>query len=395
MSFKIIFLVSLGLLVYSYLVYPMVLIIIDSFKKKREFSGTGYEPTVSVIMAVYNEEIVLEEKLKVLIEADYPVGKYEIIIGSDNSTDSTNSIIEEFERSHKNITGKIFSARRGKPAVINNLASIATGDILIITDADVMIQKDSIRSIVSVFSDPATGLAESIITGSLIKSRGISLQERTYLNLESRIKQAEGRVSGDMMGPSGGFYAIRRELYSHVPEYFLVDDLFISLNVILKGYRALVAENAFAYENINDDLAVEFRRKVRISTGNFQILAHFSSIILKPWKRPFISFFSHKVIRWIGPLIYILLLTSNCFLIQESFFFSLLFLLQLIFLLLPLPDIILKKFSINLVPLRFITHFILMNIALMAGLWHFIRGIDSGIWEPTKRTKRINRDEQV
>jgi hypothetical protein len=251
-----------------------------------------------------------------------------------------------------------------------------------------MIKPDSLTNLVAEFSDPLTGLADSVITGSALNKKGISIQERTYLNLEGRLKQAEGRVGGFMMGPAGGFYAIRRELFTPVPENFLVDDFFIAFNILLKGFRARVAETSLAWELINDDLNIGFRRKVRISAGNFQNLAYFSGILLKPWKRPFIPFVSHKVIRWTGPHIYIVLFICNCLLIEGSFLYLLLFLLQLIFLILPPLDIILKKFSINLVPLRFITHFFLMNIALLAGFWRFLKGIDSGIWEPTKRIIR-------
>lgn len=388
MVIEIIFLVALGLLVYSYLLYPGIIFFMDRFTRHQKPNPGNELPTVSIIMSVYNEEIVIEEKLNLINELDYPPGKLEVIIGSDNSTDRTNAIIEGFRNRHSNIKLRIFENRTGKPAVINHLVSIARGDIIVITDADVMIQPDSLKNLVAEFSDPLTGLADSVITGSAHDNKGISIQERTYLNLEGRLKQAEGRVGGFMMGPAGGFYAIRRELFTPVPDSFLVDDFFIAFNILLKGFRARVAESSLAWELINDDLKIGFRRKVRISAGNFQNLAYFSGILLKPWKRPFIPFVSHKVIRWTGPQIYIVLFICNCLLIEGSFLYLLLFLLQLIFLILPPLDIILKKFSINLVPLRFITHFFLMNIALLAGFWRFLKGIDSGIWEPTKRIIR-------
>jgi len=392
MIIEIIFLVSMGLLASSYLLYPGIIFITDRIIPTKDVTPWNRLPYVSIIMSVYNEDIVIKEKLILLAGLEYPEDKLEILIGSDNSDDDTDIILEEFRATHDNFNIVIFNSRRGKPAVINELANRAMGEILVITDADVMVQPGSLKNMVAEFSDPATGLVDSVITGSFSEKKGISLQERTYLNMETRLKQAEGRVGGIMMGPSGGFYAVRRSLFTPVPENFLVDDFFIAFNILVKGFRAKVAECAYAREVINDDLRIVFRRKVRISAGNFQNLAYFAQNILKPWKREYFPFIFHKVIRWTGPFIYLLMFACNCLLAGSSFFYLLLFLLQLIFLLLPPLDIMLKRFSINLVPLRFITHFFLMNIALLAGFRHYLRGIDSGIWEPTKR---IKRDEQV
>lgn len=389
---EIILLVSAVILIYTYLIFPGLVIMAGRFSKEVVYPNVEEYPTVTVLMSVHNEEIVLAQKLKQLAESDYPRQKLEIIIGSDNSTDSTNSIIADFEQAFENISSVIFNIRQGKPSVINHLVTKAKGEIIIITDADVMIRPDTIKKLITGFSDPATGLLDSVTVRDIASRKGISMQERTYLKFESELKKAEGKVFGMMMGPSGGFYGIRRELYTAVPDNFLVDDFFISLNILLRGKKVMVACSSFVQEMINDDPGMEFRRKIRISTGNFQNLKYFFPLLLRPWKRAFLLFLSHKVLRWAGPLFFIAIFISSCLLIKVSFFYTLLFLIQLIFLLLPPLDIILRRLGINLVPLRFITHFVLMNIALIAGFLNLLLGTKSGSWEPTKR---IKTDEQV
>jgi hypothetical protein len=129
----------------------------------------------------------------------------------------------------------------------------------------------------------------------------------------------------------------------------------------------------------------EFNRKVRISAGNFQNLRHFSGLLIRPFSKWSFSFISHKVLRWLTPLFWLILIISNILLIKSSIFYSLFLLVQVIFIILPPLDMLLKRVSINIVPLRFFTHLYFMNAALFTGFLRYLGGIKSGVWAPTKR----------
>jgi cellulose synthase/poly-beta-1,6-N-acetylglucosamine synthase-like glycosyltransferase len=200
-----------------------------------------------------------------------------------------------------------------------------------------------------------------------------------------KVKNIEGRLWGTMMGPFGGFYAIRKASYEPLSKNILADDFRICMNVISRHEKAISDTEAIVYEDVSNSLREEFLRKVRISAGNFQNLKHYAFLLLKPFTIWTFCFVSHKMLRWLTPFLWMIAVTANILLIKGSFFFSLLIFQQLIFLILPAFDFILKKINIHFVPIRFLTHFIFMNIALFVGFIWYIKGIRTGAWTPTKR----------
>lgn len=379
--------ISLSLLLYAYIFYPVVMITGSFLVRKRKFVNQQDLPTVSLLMALHNEESVIRETLEALFRSNYPADRIEVLAGSDNSTDLTNGILTEAATRYPGLTPLLFERRMGKPAIINKLAERASGEILIISDADIRVDPDTIRELVRPFTDRLTGLTEPLFKRDRIRETGVALQELTYLGYESMLKKAESEIFGFYPGVSGGFYAIRRDLYAPVPEHFLVDDFYISMNVAIRGYNTIITSKSLVYETIPNHPDLHFRRKNRIAAGNFQNLFHFARRLVMPFNKIFIPFLSHKVLRWAGPFLFIILFIFNIFMLEASVLYQLLFLIQLILIILPPLDILLSKAGINLVPLRFITHFALMNIALITGFFQFAGGIKSGIWEPTKRFK--------
>ena len=189
------------------------------------------------------------------------------------------------------------------------------------------------------------------------------------------------------MGPFGGFYAVRRESYEPLSRNILADDFRICMNVIRKGEKAISDPEATVYEDVSNSLTEEFFRKVRISAGNFQNLEHFAFLLLRPFSIWSFCFVSHKLLRWITPFLWLVVVLTNILLVNISFLYFLLIILQVIFLLLPALDMLLKRFNIHLVPLRFFTHLYFMNIALFVGFIKYMQGIRSGVWTPTKRNQ--------
>ncbi|HOZ86934.1 MAG TPA: hypothetical protein PL029_04200, partial [Bacteroidia bacterium] len=255
-------------------------------------------------------------------------------------------------------------------------------EILILTDANVVFNKSTIFELVKKFRDERTGIVAANIIKESISDEGISFQEKKYLSLENRIKACESNAFGIIMGAEGGCYALRNNLFSKVPAHFIVDDFFITLNVINAGKFALFNSDAVCNEDVANDTAGEYRRKVRISSGNFQNLFHFKKNLVQFWTPVFFTFWSHKVLRWITPFLLFVCLFISAALLPQSELFLILFLLQLLGLLFPLFNYF---FNFKSVPIKFISHFYLMNFALLEGFIKFCRGIKSSIWQPIKR----------
>lgn len=384
MIVKIIFWISVFLILHTYVLYPFLVFILGIFSGRKHFPSSvkEYSPTVSVLMAAHNEEHVIREKIEALYSSDYPL---EVIVGSDASGDNTDKILDELKQKFTDLKILRLSERHGKPAIINLLSEIATGEILIITDANVIPERDTVRKIIRSFADDDIGLTDSRLVSRSPKKDGISVPEIVYINIESRLKHTEGLLWGTMMGPFGGFYAIRKSSYEPNSGNILADDFRICMNVIGKGQKAVSDSEALVFEDVSNNLKEEFRRKVRISAGNFQNLKKFFWLILRPFSVWSFCFISHKVIRWITPFLWLTMLTMNIMLASDSIFYFSLLILQVIFIILPAFDILLKKFNIHLVPLRFFTHLFFMNMALFVGFIRYFRGINSGVWTPTKR----------
>ncbi|MCF6364667.1 MAG: glycosyltransferase [Bacteroidales bacterium] len=348
-------------------------------------------PTVSILMSLYNEEAVIEEKIKSVFSSEYPSEKLELIIGSDNSDDNTNNIVEKYSEKHKNLFFTIFKERQGKPSIINQLQKKATGNILIITDANVIFSKNTIFEMVKYYKDKSIGLVDSQMrnTKESISNTGISIPESNYISGEVKIKQNESILFGTMMGPFGGCYSIRAGLYKPVPSNFLVDDFYICMNILKQGRKAVNCKQAVVYEDVSNDLKEEFRRKIRISTGNFQNLIAYRKLLFSSMKGLSFCFFSHKVLRWFGPFFILSALIANIFLLNFNIYIVSIYLITITFAVLFI-DLILKRLKIHLPVLRYITHFYSMNAALLIGFLKYLTGVKSGIWQPTKRNQLNN-----
>jgi cellulose synthase/poly-beta-1,6-N-acetylglucosamine synthase-like glycosyltransferase len=386
MILKILFWIPLLLILHTYVVYPVLLLLLDKLIKQPESDKNDHlNLSVSVLMAVHNEEKVIRQKINALFNSDYPPAILEVLVATDACSDDTDKILDELKKEYPQLKVLRYSERTGKPVLINSLSENATGEILIITDANVIPDCCTIRKLVRNFEDGSIGLTDSRPLNTGLRKDGISLPETAYLSFESRLKHIEGRIWGTMMGPFGGFYALRKRSYLPNSDDTLADDFRICMNVIGNGEKAISDPEAIVYEDVPNNLLNEFNRKVRISAGNFQNLRHFSRLLFRPFSKWSFSFTSHKVLRWLTPLFWLLLIISNILLIKSSIFYFLFFILQVIFIILPPLDMFLKRLGINLVPLRFFTHLYFMNAALLTGFLRYLGGIKSGVWTPTKR----------
>lgn len=387
-AFVFVFWFCAAALFHTYIFYPLLLSILSKSKKSNVevFKVTEPLPTVSILMAVYNEQEVIAEKIKSIFNTTYPKEKLQVLIGSDNSTDNTNKIIVEHQNFHSQLHLTEFKSRTGKTGIINNLYKSVENGLLIITDANVFFEPETIFELIKNFKNNSVSLVDSNMFNVGMKKDGISIQEKTYIQTEVSIKNAEGKLWGSMMGPFGGCYAVRKNFFSEIPSNFLVDDFYVSMKVLEKGGKCINELNAKVYEDVSNNLKDEFKRKTRIASGNFQNLFSFVHLLFR-FNAVSFCFFSHKVLRWLGPIFLLAAYFSNAVLLNHSFFFQYTFVLQTIFYLLPILDFILKKLTIHLSILRFATHLLSMNLALFIGMIKFFAGIKTAVWQPTKRNQ--------
>jgi cellulose synthase/poly-beta-1,6-N-acetylglucosamine synthase-like glycosyltransferase len=351
-------------------------------------------PRVSVIMSVYNEEAVIKDKMESLLALDYPKEKLMIYIGSDHSDDKTNEILEVYQITESILRFHPFKVRRGKPGVVNDLAQIAFEErgksqnhILLMTDASVMLEEETLFELVKHFKNEEIMIVDSNLVNIGLKSEGISVLENQYISSEVKLKNLESLVFGKMIGPFGGCYTIRSSHFSMIPDKFLVDDFYITMRAFEKGGNAINEMKAICYESLPDSMQEEYRRKSRISAGNFQNLLTFQHLLFKGNNLSF-AFFSHKVLRWLGPFFIIFALISGLILaLSGNNLYQLLFILIITGLIgIPILDFLLKKQNINIIAFRAVRYFVFMNIALLEGFFKFIKGVKNNVWQPTKRT---------
>jgi cellulose synthase/poly-beta-1,6-N-acetylglucosamine synthase-like glycosyltransferase len=382
---EILFWGAVLLVLHTYVFYPVILWIFTAGKKGNQvlFEKEDDLPFVSVIIAAHNEEACIEEKIRSIYSGYYPANKFEILIGSDNSNDRTAEIIKSLLKEFTSVKFEDFRERRGKGNVVNDLVRMAKGSILVLTDANVIFHRETLYYLVRHFKNPAIGLVDTNMVNRGMKEEGISYQEKAYISREVKIKDREGRLLGAMMGPFGGCYAIRKEDYEKVPSNFLVDDFYINMIIFEKGKQAINDTRSIVFEDLPDELKTEFKRKVRIGTGNFQNLRRFRGLIFT--KRYGFAFLSHKVIRWFGPFLMILALSANIFLAFQDRIYFWVLMAHLAMYMIPVADWLLKKMNIHIGPFRLATHFFSMNAALFIGFFRSLRKIRSGAWERTER----------
>ena len=370
------------LLLHTYALYPLSLPVLQGFFGRRGRSDSPVRHKVSLILAAYNEEKVIEEKIRNCFELEFPREDLEILIGSDGSTDHTEAIASKYAPGIKLFT---LPQRSGKSAVLNQLVPRAQGDIVVFCDANTMLLKNALQKLLAPFDDPKVGC----VCGRLILHDGghsaLGIGESIYWNLESEIKKLEGRL-GIVIGANGGIYAIRKELFTSLPtDRKVMDDFFTTTRVLIAGRSAVYEPQAIGSEETSLDAYGEFHRKVRISQANFNLLPSYLPL-LNPL-RPLVAygFLSHKFLRWVAPLILLFLLASNIALAPASPLYAGLLGLQGFFYACAALGYVgngrTRRHKFLLIPFYFVS----MNAALLIGLFKSLFGKDAGTWNRVGR----------
>jgi cellulose synthase/poly-beta-1,6-N-acetylglucosamine synthase-like glycosyltransferase len=374
---------------YTYVCYPLLLRFGSRFGDRRKMprpQSSDQLPMISVIFAAHNEESVMEEKLLGLIASDYLRDRFEVLVGDDASSDATAEIVASIALANPVVRLVRFGDRTGKPAIVNALAAQASGAVLVLTDANIMFDPDALKRIAAWFLEPDVGLvAANIVTRNLAGRGGIASQEDAYIRRELQIKHWQSIMSGVVIAPFGACYAIRTADFRPVPKGYAVDDFYISMQPLILGRLAIQDMDAVCREDASEHLSSEFRRKVRMSRGNFQNLWAFKGVALRPWSALGFHFFSHKVLRWVSPG-FILLSYAACAALAVSHpLYRVLFGLMLVGLASPALDDLFRRVGMRVRLLRFASYFLMMNVALGYGFLLWVLGNTGGVWQTNRR----------
>jgi cellulose synthase/poly-beta-1,6-N-acetylglucosamine synthase-like glycosyltransferase len=353
--------------------------------EKNDYSKITEWPPVTIVFSAFNEGSVIVRKLESIINSNYPKEKLFVLIGSDNSTDATNVVIEEYAAKFSNIKLIKKTNRNGKLKIINELIDLTTTEHLVFTDANVFFEPNTIKALMYNLLEKQAQMVCGNIHKFSPKNEGISGQEIFYMNFENQLKHYESLKYGFIVGVEGGCYAIKKESFVKVPDGFLMDDFFITLDVISKNQKVLFEPEALCYEDVNDAPLIEFKRKIRISLGNFRNLKYYKHLLFPMYKGFGFAFLSHKVLRWLTPFAIIFSFIFSFILISYCPFFKWISLGYGLIVLLPVLTILLEKMKLKLPIINFLGHFILMNLALLIGYFKFISASHESAWEPPKR----------
>ncbi len=379
---------SLALVAYAYGGYMVVLVGCDAVAAlranarwlssdgdRRRAGSVDDWPFVTVLVAAYNEEACLKEKIENTLALDYPPDRLEILIGSDGSTDRTDGIVEELARPNVRLSR---APRVGKAAVLNRLVREAKGTRLLFTDANTRLAPDVLRRLVERMRGGEVGGACGRLR--LVTPSGGAPAEGLYWRYENLLKLYESR-RGALMGANGGVYLLRRSEWRELQPDTIVDDFLVTMRVLLAGRKLTYVPEAVAVEETAADLQGERVRRVRIAAGNFQSLRELWPLLFRPSFVSF-AFWSHKLLRWVAPGILVVLLAANVTLAARPLYACLLG-LQLAFYLaaLLLPS---GKGAVGRI-VHFARYFVEMNAAMMLGFVKFARGRQASTWQRTGR----------
>lgn len=382
---EILFYITLTLVVNSFFIYPLVIFILSRNKSAIKVID-NYEPAVSILIAAYNEEKVIQNRIKNIAELDYNFDKIEVYIGSDCSTDKTNEILIENSAKYPWLNIFISEERKGKAGILNYLIEKVKNEIIVFTDANTEFEKDSIKKLVQDFADPLVGGVCGkliLVDNESIRNQGV--EETKYWKYETYIKQSEG-LCGVMLAANGGIFAVRKNLYQTIPtEKAVTDDLFISLAVLSQNYKFTYAKDSIAHENTGLSLISEYNRKVRFGATNFQTLIYFKNLLWHKNKFLSYAFFSHKVTRWFLPAILVLLFIFSFLLEDKNLFIRKIYFLQIAFYLLALCGYLLSLIKIRIPIFSLPYFFVVSNAAIAEGFIRFLRKKHSVIWNSTVR----------
>ncbi len=386
-----VFIFSCLAVLYNYAGYALLIYIYNRLRKKKTPApNSEFFPTVSFIVAAFNEEDCMEKKISNSLAQNYPSDRMEFIFITDGSSDGTMDII----RRHPGIQLLHQPERRGKSAALNRAVGAARHDILIFSDANTFLNPEATRQITQHYSQPRVGgvAGEKKVIAATGAADEVGATEGLYWKYESFLKKLDSDFYS-VVGAAGELFSLRRTLYEPVPDKVILDDFIISMKVAAQGYRIVYEPGAYAMELPSFSIGDEQKRKIRIAAGGFQSMVMLRSLLLF-WRQPRLSFLyiSHRVLRWtLSPLCLLLAFISSLILslwpghlIYQVFFIAQLLLYGMALMASFIPQ---KTKTPKLMTLSY--YFVFMNVSVVLGFFRFLRGKQPSAWEKAKRNPAL------
>lgn len=383
---SMVFWVSLGLLFYVYFGFALV-VIIAGFILDRRVNKSYITPKMSLIIAAYNEEASIADRLDNALALDYPEDALEIIVASDGSNDNTDKIVYGYaDRGVKLLR----LARRGKIHALTDAVVQATGEILVFSDANSIYEKIALRELAANFADPEVGgVCGNTIYSTEEHSDSCSQGETLYWEYDKWLKQAES-ATGSIISADGTIYAVRRELYQPGNDFAVTDDFAISTGIVEQGFRLVFEQKARAFECAVSVTKREFSRKVRIMTRGLRGVMS-RKALLNPFRYGFYSIilFTHKILRRLVFIILIGLLLASFFLFSHGIFYASTAILQVVFYTLAGIGFLFRDSALGKHRLLYIPFFYCMaNLAALIAVINALRRYKIEQWEPQRHNAK-------
>ncbi|MCP5157417.1 MAG: glycosyltransferase family 2 protein [Ectothiorhodospiraceae bacterium] len=389
LAVEIVFWVAAVLVVYPYVVYPVVLrwLAARSAPTARPTVEDGELPRVTLVVSAYNEDAVIAEKLDNALALDYPADRLEVMVVSDASSDRTDAIVRDYAARDPRVKLLRQSERRGKSAGLNRAVAASTADVVVFSDANAMYEAGAIRTLVTHFARPEVGY---VVGAALYRDSDESeakQSEGLYWRLELWLKAHESRFVS-VVGGDGAIYAVRRALFWDLRDDD-ISDFVNPLQVVAAGHRGVFEPDARCYEDSADGFGKEFRRKRRIVNRSWRAVKRYAGRLRLGRDAPFVfCLLSHKVIRWYAMAFVLLALAANALLVASGA--GALYLLTL--------AVALATFGLAAAgwlldraghamprPVYIPYYFYLVNLAGLLGIWDEFRGVRHATWEHVRQ----------
>jgi len=388
---KVLFWLFTAIIIYSYVGYGLLIYILLKlrnlfFGKRKTHYDPEFQPEVTLVVALYNEEKIVEAKISDTFKIDYPSDKFKIIFITDGSSDKTPEIIKRYS----GITLLHEDERRGKIAAINRAMNYVKTPIVVYCDANTFLNKNCIKNIVRHYQDPevAAVSGEKKIVDMYSTDHAAGAGEGIYWKYESFLKKADSDFY-TVVGAAGELFSMRTDLYEPVDPNILLDDFILSMNLCKQGYRVVYDPEAFSSELPSASIKDEQKRKIRIGAGGIQSVLMLLPLlnIFKYGKLSF-QYISHRVLRWIVcppllPLVY--LLNAIIYFQTHENLYLVMLLLQTAFYLAAFAGWLftLKNIKVKLLYIPY--YFVFINVAMYFGFFRFINKTQSVLWEKANR----------
>jgi cellulose synthase/poly-beta-1,6-N-acetylglucosamine synthase-like glycosyltransferase len=374
-----VFWVAATLLVYHHMVFPALMWALAHVRPRPTRADRQHQPSVSVVIAAFNEEKTIASKIRNTLALDYPRALLEIVVAADGSSDGTAAIAHEFKSSGVRLLHR--PERQGKSAALDRAVPQCAGDIVLFSDANTHYEPDALRLLVQHFADPEVGgvCGRKIVVDD--STRAATQGETAYWGFESTLKEWESRC-GSIVTADGEMFAMRRSLFPGLDRSIVHDDMYLTLSLVERGYRVVYEPRATSAECASKNLVDEFHLKVRYASAGYQILSHFRGLFAPVPGAFGLQFLSHKVLRWTAPLLLLAIFGSTAFLAGSLY--RLLFVGQVIFYAVAITGWVLRRRTTGRL-FYFPLYFSVMNAAALYGFVRYMAMGQSPLWRKAER----------